>query len=280
MYRLKAVLPALLAMVLAACTPPKPIMKTPAQVLAELEPHYRVFKPEAPAPYPVIVFLHAATDLPWFSHYEKIHKILAKAGFASVHVDSYTGRGITGHSIRSGVLRAAERAGDALVTLEWVRRQPWADAKRLALVGQSWGGTTVLDTLVLAPPERKPTGLKAVPARGLDGVRAAVVFYPWCSEDIMGYRMVEAVYSDWSVPIPLLALMPEHESVGDGNLCHAIYDRHRRKGLPVEVEVFAGTGHNFDSITDDYGTPYASYQPEAAGRAYDRMLKFLHGNLQ
>lgn len=48
--------------------------------------------------------------------------------------------------------RAAAAASDALLaTLDWVRRQPWADGSRIVLAGSSMGGLTSIATAARTP---------------------------------------------------------------------------------------------------------------------------------
>ncbi len=151
-----------------------PKMKTPGQVLGELEPHYRIFRPKGPGPHPAVMVFHGAADEAWkgpegneqFMH---IITALRDKGYAVIFVDSYSGRGLSGSQLRSGTLLPAERAADLLVTLDWARKQPWVDRERIAAVGFSHGGTTIMDAFVLAPPKRRPAGLISAPVGGAEG---------------------------------------------------------------------------------------------------------------
>lgn len=260
---------------LGACAPPGPVMKTSAQVLAEIEPGFHVAQPAGAGPHPVVLVLHGASDKSWYPVYQEILDRFAQAGYAAVFVDSYTGRNVNGPALRSGAMLPGERAADLLAALDWTRGQPWADGKRIAAVGYSHGAATILDSLVLAPPGPGATGLKDVPAGGLDGLKAGVLYYPWCSGPVMGLELMKAVKNDWSAPVPILAFVPDKDRDSDVKLCTQILERHAAKGLPVEIVHYPNAGHTFSQAVDDHGNAVATYDAEAAADAERRMMDFL-----
>lgn len=137
-----------------------------------------------------------------------------------------------------------------------------------------------MDALVLAPPARKPNGLTDVPATGLTPLKAGVLFYPWCADDIAGIELTKAYDEDWSVQTPLLAFLPDNDQVSDIDLCKAILSRHENKGFPVQQVVLTGVGHTFDQITDDHGNPQNTYDAMAAQESYEASLRFFTENLK
>jgi dienelactone hydrolase len=121
----------------------------------------------------------------------RIHKI------AALFVDSYTARGVrTFHNQAppDNIFLAAEfvRPRDAYAGLEFLRTQPKVIANKIALLGFSHGGTTVLSTMVDADAVAKATPWSVIndgitytdgilspaarPAAG--GFIAAVSYYP------------------------------------------------------------------------------------------------------
>lgn len=269
----------LLLFALAACAPPQAVIKSPAQVLAELEPHYRVSLPEGAGPFPTILLLHGASDLAWYNHFETVSRSLNQAGFATIFVDSYAGRGLTGRALRSGRLLPGERAADLLITLDWAARQSWVQPEAIGALGYSHGAATIMDALVLAPPARTPTGLTTTPAGALQKLKAAVLFYPWCNADIMGVEVTKAYDEDWSEPVPLLAFLPLADKASDSKLCAEIFARESARGMPVTVRELPGVGHTFDQARDDHGNPQKEYNPDAAATAYATTIEYFRAKL-
>ncbi len=100
------------------------------------------------------------------------------------------------------LLTGSERAGDVAVALDAVRAMAFVDPDRLALIGASHGGWAVLDLLALhaageAPPIREAWP-ESLARRGLAGVNAAVLFYPYCGP------LSRAARAEWDTP-PALA---------------------------------------------------------------------------
>jgi dienelactone hydrolase len=137
-----------------------------------------------------------------------------------------------------------------------------------------------MDALVLAPPERKPTGLEYAPEGALDRLAAAALFYPYCSHDVMGVEVLKAADEDWSRPTPLLVFLPQADKVSDVQLCEDVFARHAAKGLPVEVVELHGVGHTFDQTHDDHGERQKEYDREAAQAAYRMALEFFERRLK
>ncbi len=272
--RITLILSAFLFFSLTACAPPKAVLKTSAQVLNELEPHFRVGKPAGSGPFPTIMYLHGASDNAWYDHPEKMTALLNEAGYATIFIDSYTGRGISGATLRTGRLLPAERAADLLVALNWAEQQSWVKKGALGAIGYSHGAMTIMDALVMAPPQRKPTGLIDVPGNSLSNLKASVLFYPWCAGDIMGVELNKSLDEDWNVALPILAILPGADTVSDASICSAILSRHAAKGLPVTTLKLPGVGHTFDQTKDDHGNTQPEYDAAATKKSYAAAIAY------
>ncbi len=275
----KVTLAALVVLSISACAPPKAELKTSAQVLGEIEPHLRTSKPSGAGPFPTVLYLHGGSDSAWYDHPKEITAVLNDAGFATIFIDSYTGRGINGHSVRSGALLPAERAADLLIALDWAKKQPWVKQGSIGAIGYSHGAATILDALVLAPP-KKPTGLTDVPSNALANLNAAVLFYPWCATDIMGIELNKFADEDWNIAVPILSVLPGDDQGSDAALCSAVMDRHIAKGLPVTRLDLPGVGHTFDQTHDDHGGVQPEYNATAKKTAYDATLAYFKKHLK
>lgn len=187
--RLLSLLSLLSGLLLAAVLPPSAHARALAADVVHIPLHDAsaapatmvagVFAPQGDGPFPIVVYSHGrsmdrdGTQLPdprGFVRY------FVRRGFVVV-APIRPGYGATGGDDRedSGVLfdifgncwghprfgRAAAAARDALAeTIEWVHAQPWADARRIVLVGTSMGGLASVATA----------------AANLDGVIAYVNF--------------------------------------------------------------------------------------------------------
>jgi len=260
---------------MSACAPPQATMKPYQQVQKELSTGYKVFKPQGNGPFPTVLFLHGASDHAWQPGYRKHIEKITNRGYAVVFINSYSSRDLNGPALRGGSFLPPERAGDIVATLDWLRSQKWSDAERVAALGESHGATTILDTLVLAPPAKKPTGLKTLPSGGLGGLKAGVLYYPWCSGPVMGVELIKAVKNDWSANIGILGLLPDGDTESDVALCFQILKRHKDKGLPVEIVHYINAGHSFNHVTDDHGNQVATFDEKVTEDADRRMLDFL-----
>lgn len=109
-------------------------------------------KPASNQAVPAVVALHgcgglfrrdgrlAARDADWAER-------LAELGYAVMFPDSFNPRGFREICTSTGdvrPIRPRHRVADAIAATSWLARQPFIDGNRIALIGWSNGGTTVL----------------------------------------------------------------------------------------------------------------------------------------
>ena len=161
----------------------------PDALSAMLAPAYRVLKPAGDGPFPTAL-LFSGCDGPR-DNVERWAERLNAIGWAAVVVDSHGPRGLDGREVwrlvcAGQILMGSERAGDVLIAIDDVRRMPFADPGRLALIGASHGGWAIMDLLAMGPPERLPYNLAGLrpdaPADPLAGVVGVILLYPYCGE--------------------------------------------------------------------------------------------------
>jgi dienelactone hydrolase len=113
-----------------------------------LESHWRLFLPDGPGPFVLVVQMHGCGGC--FPFQDEYAKAAASAGVAALVIDSYPHRGITPNEALRSVclglrLWGRERAGDLFAAFQWARGQARFDPTRLYAAGWSHGGWSVLD---------------------------------------------------------------------------------------------------------------------------------------
>jgi dienelactone hydrolase len=250
----------------------------PAELAAKLRPAFVVRRPPGAGPFPTAL-LFSGCDGPK-DNLARWAQALADAGWASVAVDSHAPRGLDDAEqwrlVCAGqLLTGAERAADVAVALDDVRHMAGVDADRLALIGASHGGWAVLDFFALIAAGEPPPLLSAWPAGiardGLTGVRAAVLFYPYCGE------LSRAARTGWRASVPVLFLLVAGDGIADEADCLELADRQRGAGTAVNITVFDGVTHGFDQVEKSALSTLA-YDPEATAQALALALTFLEAN--
>lgn len=249
-----------------------------------------LFVPVSAVPVPAVVVVHGSGGLwsstdstntkmasqfkGWIDSF-RVHKI------AALFVDSYTARGVkTFHDVAppDNLPRAAEfvRPRDAYTGLDYLRTLPNIIANKIALLGYSHGGTTVLSTMVDVNAVAKATAWSLIsnnvtytngvlapaskPASG--GFVAAVSYYPGAA--MFSYYGKPGTPSNGKyvpyapVMIHAAALDPIYTTTysnTDNNTQISAYD-----GLILKAQlnpasatmtkyVYAGASHSFDGVT-------------------------------
>ncbi|TDT92811.1 dienelactone hydrolase [Azorhizobium sp. AG788] len=190
-------------------------------------------------PGPAVVFAHGcggligknginARETDWAQR-------LNGAGYSVLMVDSFTPRGVRSMcapaNFRSDVYRA--RPKDMYGALAYLQAKPFVNPGRIALMGWSQGGGTVLNTL-RTDSSARPGGLP--PSRDF---QAAVAFYP-------GSCSAARQPGGWSSRIPLLVLLGEKDVWSPLQPCEALLTEAASAGNPVTLRIYSGAYHDFD----------------------------------
>lgn len=143
---------------------------------------------------------------------------LQSAGFATLILDSFNPRGISGGWVckrDSRLARAqAYRQRDVRDAIRFLKAQTELNADRIFIVGQSNGGSVA----------------SLIAHRPIKGVRASVAFYPWCG----------AVPSNPRVP--LLVLSGDADDWTPPTRCKSL----DKAGDRLTVVTYPGAVHSFD----------------------------------
>jgi dienelactone hydrolase len=147
-------------------------------------------------------------------------------------VDSFGGRGVKevcSHGARP--VAAHDRVHDIAGAVDWLKAQPFVLADRIAVIGQSHGGATVLFATL-----RQDNADWPLPQPGF---AAAIAFYPDCTLRGRTGRRFEALR-------PVLILIGDRDDWTPADKCRDLMPRVR--GAPVALHVYPGALHAFDSV--------------------------------
>jgi len=205
---------------------------------------------------------------------------LAAQGFVVVLPDSFGPRGVhESCTVKDRPVDSSrERPRDAYGALKWLQQQPDVVGDRVAVMGWSNGGGTVLHTIAVNELPSRVTWPK-------DGFRAAVAFYPGCSDP-----QTSATGRRWRASVPLLIMQGEADDWTPAEPCRRLAAAARARGEPVEFESYAGAYHDFDApdvkvhtrsglARAPTGTAHVGTDVKARAAALERVPKFLRDKL-
>lgn len=227
-------------------------------------------------PRPAVVLLHGcgglfARDGELSPRHRQWGELLAAQGYVALFVDSFSSRGlreICTQTPKTRPLHLADRVGDAWAGRAFLAARAEVDAQRMALLGWSNGGSTVLRALRETPQDTPPFA-------------AAIAFYPGCAGFLRSrqdYRPASPLLlligeaDDWTPAEPcrqLAAAAPEIHLITYPEAHHA-FDTPAgqvRKRLDVPNGVNPGAGVTFGP------------NPAARADAMRRVTDFLAGQL-
>lgn len=221
-----------------------------------LGPHYAVSKPEGEGPFPTALLFSGCDGVR--DNMARWADMLRHNGWASIVVDSHTPRDYADNELwrlicTGQVLPGGERAGDVLVSLMDAQEMPFVDPERMALIGMSHGGWSIMDLLSLAATDRRPFNLRGISrereTRALAGVRALILIYPWCG---LANR---ARQTPWTHDAPVLFILATDDIIAPSEECLKVADVLKAEGRDVSIRMFDGVTHGFDQQNRSYFSP-------------------------
>lgn len=247
-----------------------------------------LYVPQHDAPgarYPAVVFMHGCSGLltrsgKVMSREADWAQRLTSQGYVVLAVDSFTTRAQASECARGGPVRPqVERALDAYGALRFLQRRADVEPDRVALIGWSHGGGTVLFAIASSSPARSE-------ASAPPDFRAAVAFYPgWCNNTAQHG-------AQWTTSVPLLILAGERDVWTPAAPCETFVRMVRERNVPVELHVYADAYHDFDfphlpvRSRPEFANPRTGIVPitgtnEAArSDAIERVTQYLAGYLK
>jgi dienelactone hydrolase len=213
-------------------------------------------RPAGEEPRPAIVLLHPCFGI---SKAEEMWSDrLVGWGYVVLSVDSFKPRGFDNICNSSqGYIGPWARALDAYGAKQYLSTRPFVDSARIAVMGMSHGGNSVLEVIKQSTSE----GLVMKP------FQAAIAFYPLCS-------VPEPINT------PSLILTGDMDQWQPAVLCEQYLDKLQPQH-EISMKVFAGAYHAFDIVgIDTINTGYiVRYNQKAADEAFRMSREFLEKRL-
>jgi dienelactone hydrolase len=246
--------------------------QTLEQRIAALLPGADIVRPEGRGPFPTVIQLHGCGGKKPFQG--EWAQVARAAGWAAVVIDSYAFRNISTIQAYSLVctglhLWGRERAGDLFAMMEWVRRQPWAEERCIAVAGWSHGGWTALDAMALAPGREaaSATRLDGLSEEPLAGLAGAFLAYPFAGPGSL------ARSRGLRLDVPVRALVGGQDVVvGSRSLARTLEHMATPK-TPIDVVLLEGATHAFDE--KEARDLRVRYDPQLVARAHELYADFL-----
>lgn len=215
-----------------------------------------IYQPDGAGPFPFVVLLHGCGGLHreamWTAWVEPWADLFRRHGIAVAVVDSFGPRGVDQVCTRNVAAWAVRRADDAYSVRAWLAGQPFADATRIAVMGMSNGGRTVLAAL-------------RSPLKHRDPFVAGVALYPGCQSD-----------GDSAFYAPLLVLVGRGDTVTPAHYCEGM-KRARGESPNFRLIVYPHGPHTFDMRLPDRTVlgMRLGYDPQATADARRKVIDFL-----
>ena len=222
------------------------------RIPAELE------KPEGEGPFPAVVILHDCSGLgtPSSGAPRRWSAELVDRGYVTLMPDSFTPRGFpSGVCVEApdrAKVNGQVRAGDAYGALAYLRTLPFVDGRHVGVMGGSHGGWSTLAAMYEPVGDDNP-----LRAAKRDGFAAGIALYPACAAPFGSWSTRRppgtnvgpvATYTGVYKPIaPLMILIGEKDDWTPAEPCRWLAETAQAQGYPVELVVYPGAHHSFDS---------------------------------
>lgn len=179
-----------------------------------------MYRPEGAGPFPFVVLLHGCGGLyheaMWTTWVMPWAELFRTHGIGTAVVDSFTPRGVDQVCTRNVAGWAVRRADDAYSVRGWLAEQPYVDATRIAVMGMSNGGRTVLAAMRTTLKHPHP-------------FVAGVALYPGCQTDLRS-----AFYA------PLLVLIGSADIVTPARFCEEMKRAQPESAPRLDLVIFPG----------------------------------------
>ena len=218
-----------------------------------------ITKPEGEGPFPAVVLLHDcfgldetnSRDNAWVDR-------LVKWGYATFQVDSFRPRGISiiCNKIWSIAAMIGKRAQDAYEAKSYLAKLSFVDPNRLAVMGWSHGGASVLEAITKSIADDNP-------------FTAAVSFYPGCYKHQANSPLNQA-------KSPILIMIGEKDDWSPVDDCINFMPTEKTNHEAI-LKIYPEAYHDFDDEGMDkvYESHRLLYNPLATKDSIGQVKKFL-----
>jgi dienelactone hydrolase len=187
----------------------------PVTLTAEL------YTPRGSGPFPAVILIHGCGGIG--SNVKEWAVWLRHEGYAAFVLDSFGGRGIKRLCANTSELTGRMRAPDAFAAAAYLKTLPQIDPGRIAAMGFSHGGWTLLTA---AGTERQYPEVT---------IRAFILFYPGCT----GFTRLPG-------STPVLMLLGGKDDWTPAAPCEALAKSATAAGRSVTAIVYPEARHHFD----------------------------------
>ena len=216
-------------------------IKDPEIIKTNLKENMKVVKPDGDGPFPTVILFTGAGEPFWRPGYGNWMNWLKERGYASVISDSGKSRGVTGKAMMGKALMPIERAKEVFWIKDVIQNLNFVDKKKLALMGMSHGGDSIIDSLVYSSEDPNQYNL--------DGVKSVIAFYPGCRKPIFGVKLTKNYGSAWSQKnIPVSIFQGSIDKWNKIELCQGVVERQKQAGTPISYHFYEKARHCFDEI--------------------------------
>ena len=220
-----------------------------------------VFRPAGERDVPFVVLLHGCGGLKseamWSRWVQPWAELLRDHGVGTAVVDSFGSRGVDQVCTGNVAGWAARRADDAYSARAWLAGQGGVDTGRIAVMGMSNGGRTVLAAL-------------RAPLKHPEPFVAGIALYPGCQTDL-----------DSRFYAPLLVLIGHADTVTPPRFCEQMKAAQPAGAPELKLVVYPRGPHTFDMRLPDRTVlrMRLGYDAEASVDARRQVVAFLtaHG---
>lgn len=217
-------------------------------------------RPQGKGPFPAVVVMHGCGGLGSRLKNDVADRLVSQ-GYVVLVVDSFVTRQMKStcqNTPADGLFTITDRVFDAYGALGFLSKQPFVDARRVAVMGFSAGGVAALEAT-------KVTGNEQFMDRKF---KAAIAYYPTCSPN------------EGDATVPTLIMVGELDDWGPPAQCQKRLKHLSGKGPEIKLVIYPGAFHDFDVPTAKPGTIYFGHRLQFSASATAKSAEDLNGFLQ